>query len=61
MDVLAGQAEVGDGRRNLVPLWNEVRPRSRLADFAPLLGGVVFVGEAALRLIAMDWVTPAKS
>ena len=48
MNFLSGKANVGGGRRNLVPTGNEVRPRARLADLTPLLSGVVFVSKAAL-------------
>lgn len=48
VDVLPRQANVGGGRRDLVPFRNEVGSRPRLPDLAALLRGVVLVGEAAL-------------
>lgn len=49
MDLLAGDAEVSNSRRIIVPLWNNGFPiaADRL-DLAALLGGIIFVGKAAL-------------
>ena len=48
VDLLAGQAEVGDGGgSNLVPLRNEVCAGAGLPDFPPFLRRIVFVGEPA--------------
>lgn len=49
VDFLSGKTYVGGGRRNLVPVRNEVSPRARLADFTPRLSGVIFVSQPPLR------------
>lgn len=49
MDLLAGEADVGGGWGNIVPVWNEVCTRPLLTNLTPLLGGVVLVSKTTLR------------
>lgn len=49
VDLLPGQTEIGSGRDNLVPFWNEVRPRSGPPDLLVRLRGVKFIREPHLR------------